>query len=366
MLNTITSPTLLIDQSICKNNIQRMSQKAKKHGLKLIPHFKTAQSKAVGKWAKAFDIDEITVSSIKMAAYFTGDGWTNIHIAFPFNPLEIPTLNTLAKHQSLSVQLVNPLVTKKLAEEITQPIGFFIEIDAGYGRTGVEVHNYALIDQILQEAKGSPLLSFKGFYIHAGHSYYRQDIPQIYEETRQALHLLKTRYRQEYSTLVTRTGDTPGCSLMEDFGDIDEIGPGNFVFYDLTQAQIGACQKEDIAVALAVPIVDIQAKKQMILVHGGGVHLSKDFLIEPDGTKNFGEVVKLTEQGWEILSPRSYVKSVSQEHGIIHASQELLASVQVGDILGILPVHSCMTADCMKKYFTLSGQEIDHAEGKLQ
>jgi hypothetical protein len=41
----------------------------------------------VGEWAKEYGITEITVSSIKMAEYFCGHGWENIHIAFPFNPL---------------------------------------------------------------------------------------------------------------------------------------------------------------------------------------------------------------------------------------------------------------------------------------
>jgi hypothetical protein len=32
-------------------------------------------------------------------------------------------------------------------------------------------------------------------------------------------------------------------------------------------------------------------------------------------------------------------------------------------LLGILPVHSCMTADAMASYLSLNGQKIDHAEG---
>ena len=109
--------------------------------------------------------------------------------------------------------------------------------------------------------------------------------------------------------------------------------------------------------------MDIRKDRQEILIHGGGVHLAKDVLIQPDGTKNFGEVVLLTEKGWDLPSHYSFVKSISQEHGIIQASEELLRSIKVGDLLGILPVHSCMTADAMGSYLNLSGQKIDHAEG---
>ncbi|SNS51020.1 D-serine deaminase, pyridoxal phosphate-dependent [Belliella buryatensis] len=362
-LQHITSPTLLIDEKICRANLHRMAQKAARNGMELIPHFKTGQSKAIGAWAKEYGIKEITVSSIKMAAYFCGNGWETIHIAFPFNPLQIRKLNELSQNQKISIQLVNSEVTQLLAKKLSSTVGFFIEIDAGYGRTGVAVSDFGKIEEILRISQTSEHLQFRGFYIHAGHSYYAKDVAAIHEQNIAALNMLKDKYSTEFPNLVTRTGDTPTCSMMEDFGGIDQMGPGNFVFYDLTQAGIGSCTKADIAVALAVPVVDINPEKRTILIHGGRVHLAKDVLIEPNGEKNFGEVVMLSENGWDIPESRSFVKSISQEHGIIQASEELLQKTHVGDLLGILPVHSCMTADCMKAYLSLNGEWIDHAEG---
>lgn len=364
-LTSITSPTLLINEKICRANIQRMADKAKRHGLNLAPHWKTAQSRIIGEWAKDYGITEISASSIKMAEYLSGQGWANIHIAFPFNVREISRLNKIAASQSTSVQLINPVTAQRLVDELTAPVGFFIEIDAGYGRTGVSVSDFGLIEEILLIAKKSPKLNFKGFYLHAGHSYYMPDIPELYEQTRNALDMLKNKYRTEYPNLLTRTGDTPGCAVMEDFGDIDEIGPGNFVFFDLMQEKLGGCFKSDIAVALAVPIVDINRERNEILVHGGGVHLAKDVLKEEDGSSNFGEVVYLNENGWEIpeIQNRSYLKSISQEHGIIKASDSLIKTAKVGELLGVLPVHSCMTADAMGSYLSLDGKIIDHCEG---
>lgn len=362
-LDTITSPTLLLDEKICRANLKRMAEKAARHYMKLVPHFKTAQSHQIGQWAKEYGITEVTASSIKMAEYLCGQDWANIHIAFPFNPLEIPKLNKVASNQSISVQLINTTTAQMLVDQLKYKVGFFIEIDAGYGRTGVEVTDFGLIEDILRISNHSDKLYFKGFYIHAGHSYYMPDIPALYEQTRNALSMLKHKYSTEYPTLVTRTGDTPGCAVMEDFGDIDEMGPGNFVFYDLMQSTLGSCHKTDIAVAMAVPVVDIKKDRKEILIHGGGVHFAKDVLIDSLGVKSFGEIVYLNKNGWTIPESRSFLKSISQEHGIIKASDELLAKVKVGDLLGILPVHSCMTADCMGKYLGLDGKWIDHAEG---
>jgi D-serine deaminase-like pyridoxal phosphate-dependent protein len=363
-LSQITSPTLLIDERITRANLQKMAQKAAKQGKNLVPHWKTAQSRTIGSWAKEYGIREITASSIHLAEYLCGQGWDRIHIAFPFNIREIPRLNRLASKQRLSLQLVNAASTKALAEGLREQVDFFIELDAGYGRTGVQLSDSASVEAILEQAARTDKLQFRGFYIHPGHTYYGKDTAKIHQESKDALAEMKAKYLSRYPNLITRLGDTPGCSVMDDFGEVDELGPGNFVFFDLMQVQLGSCTKEDIAVCLAVPVVDIQAGRKEILIHGGGVHLAKDVLLVADGSKNFGEVVLLTETGWVLPSHHSYVKSISQEHGIIQASEELLASVKVGDLLGILPVHSCMTADCMGAYLSLEGTWVDHAEGR--
>lgn len=358
----ITSPTLILNPEIVLDNLRRMSSKASKLGLKLVPHFKTPQSREIGKWVVDKGIKEITVSSLKQADYLSGLGFDLIHIAFPFNIREIEEFKVLQTSQFLSVQLVNVDSTRFLASTIESNTPFFIEIDAGYGRTGVKCEDYSTIDQILATARESGILSFRGFYIHPGHTYHG-DIHKIYTETRDALSRLKSRFGSTYPEMAIRVGDTPGCSIIDDFGPANELGPGNFMFYDLMQVNIGSCSREDIAIALAAPVVDVDRTAGKMLVHGGGVHLSKDFILLDDGSKCFGEVVLLTETGWSIPENRSLVYSISQEHGVINASQELLDSVKIGDLVGILPVHSCMTADCMKKYWSTTGEWIDHAEG---
>jgi D-serine deaminase-like pyridoxal phosphate-dependent protein len=362
-LEQIASPTLLIDEKITRANLKKMADKAQELGKMLVPHWKTAQSRIVGNWAKDCGIREVTASSISLAEYLCGQGWDSIHIAFPFNIREIPRLNRLAAKQGISVQVVNAATAKTLAEGLTEKVEFFVELDAGYGRTGIQATQEAELEAILTQANGSEFLRFKGFYIHPGHTYYGKDTDKIHLESQEALAKMKAKYLNRYPNLVTRLGDTPGCAVRSEFGEVDELGPGNFVFFDLMQVQLGSCTKEDIAVCLAVPIVDIRKDRKEILIHGGGVHLAKDVLINEDGSKNFGEIVMLHESGWSIPSHRSFVKSISQEHGIVQASDELLASVQVGDLLGVLPVHSCMTADCMGSYLSLDGQLVDHAEG---
>jgi len=68
--------------------------------------------------------------------------------------------------------------------------------------------------------------------------------------------------------------------------------------------------------------------------------------------------VRLTNGGWNTEDTGMYIKSVSQEHGIIHADKNQVENIKVGDWLGVLPIHSCLTADVMKAYKTLEGETI--------
>jgi D-serine deaminase-like pyridoxal phosphate-dependent protein len=95
-----------------------------------------------------------------------------------------------------------------------------------------------------------------------------------------------------------------------------------------------------------------------VIVHGGGVHFAKDFLKLDGGAGSFGKVVTLTENGWSTSETGMFMKSLSQEHGIIHAPSATAKQIKIGDFLGVLPVHSCMTADVMKSYTTTAGEPL--------
>ena len=121
------------------------------------------------------------------------------------------------------------------------------------------------------------------------------------------------------------------------------------------QVQIGSCSMNEIAVALACPVVAKHADRQEVIIYGGGIHLSKDRL-DWDGRTVFGMPVRLNGSGWEMPDGVSYVRSLSQEHGVIKCTPTLFECLKIGDLVGILPVHSCMMVDLMDGYLTLGGE----------
>lgn len=353
----IRVPTLFLDPVRCKKNIAKMAAKARRNNVAFRPHVKTHQSLAVARWLKEERVAKITVSSLKMAAYFAQE-WDDITVAFPTNILEIETINSLASKIQLNLCIENVEVLEFLKNHLKAPVGIFLKMDIGYNRTGIAVDRFSLIDQLLSQMDQTPMLQFKGFLGHAGHSYQcrsKEAIEAVHQTSKEKFLILKSHYQEQYPELTLSYGDTPSCSVSEDFTGIDEIRPGNFIFYDLTQNIIGSNELDEIAVAMACPVVAMHPDRNEIVIYGGGVHLSKDRIEDPETGVIFGRIAEKKGSGWGACIPNMHLKSLSQEHGIVSVPKETMRDYAIGDLLWVLPVHSCMAADLMKEFHTPDG-----------
>lgn len=363
----IIKPTLLIDEAKCRRNIARMAERAKRNNCIFRPHFKTHQSLEIGEWFREVGVDKIAVSSLGMANYFADGGWKDITVAIPVNLLEIEMINDLASRIQLNLVLESEASIQFLERQLHSPVNIFIKIDMGYQRTGIAVENRAKLKRLTQLLEKSNLLRFRGFLGHAGNSYEARshsEIGHIHKICMQKLAELRKAFSTSFPNLLISIGDTPTCSRAEDFTEVDELRAGNFVFYDLMQTQIGACSPEDIAVCMACPVIALHEDRQEAILYGGGVHFSKDRLVDESGQTIWGKIVSAEEKGWGSILEGVYLKKLSQEHGTIYGPADFINRLQIGDIIKVLPVHSCMTADCMKEYLTTEGRKIEMWDGK--
>jgi len=359
-MNHIHAPALLIDRNKCLRNIEQMAMKARQHQLIFRPHFKTHASAEIGNWFRDVGVEQITVSSVKMAVYFADHGWKDITIAIPVNLREISEINDLAGKIRLNLLAESPESIEFLKRNLTSPVGLFIELDSGYPRTGVKMDDHTQLEILLDTLK-SDKIGFSGFLTHSGQTYSagsKAEVLGIHDQVLGKIRALRNHFSSLNEEYIISAGDTPSCSLAEDFTGIDEIRPGNFVFYDIMQESIGSCTWDQIAVALACPVIARYPERGQIVVYGGSVHLSKEMILDAERRPVYGKVVKISDQGWEAPIPGAYVCSLSQEHGIISVPREILNIFNPGDILGILPVHSCLTAHSVKKYQTMEGRII--------
>ena len=365
MTITVQQPTLLLDEAICKRNISRMAHKAHSSGVSFRPHFKTHQAATIGAWFREVGVTAITASSLRMAHYFAEAGWEDIVVAFPVNWAEIDLINQLAARITLGLLVDSVATVDFLAQNLTHPVNIWLDVDTGYHRSGVDWADSATFTAIVEAIQNSDLLTTAGLLTHDGHTYKARsnaEISAIYTESSARLIAVRDHLAtQGVAGLCLSLGDTPSCSVVDDLSAVDEIRPGNFVFYDTTQVQITACTLQDIAVAVACPVVGKYPARNQIVVYGGGVHLSKESITDTDGNVSFGAVATLDDDGWHILDDAN-VGSLSQEHGVIYTSAATFERIDIGDTLAILPVHSCMTANLLKGYRTLDGQHIDMAQ----
>ncbi len=358
----IKRPTLLLDEAKCHKNIETMADKARKKSLHFRPHFKTHQSLEIGRWFRNSGVRSITTSSLSMASYFAQDGWDDITVAFPLNVREMDAVNELASRISLTVLVESSETLSALNSSLRNRCNVNLKIDSGFGRTGIPSSCVDEVTRLTEEISRSPMLNLTGLLTHAGHSYKarsKAEILRTHEDSLNKMKKLKSRLRA-LTTVKISVGDTPSCSVAEDFPGVDEIRPGNFVFYDMMQHQISSCDVDQIAVAVACPVVARHPERNELIVYGGAIHFSKDFILDDEGKRVFGAVVDLDDEGWSPPVKNAFVSSLSQEHGIVSAPADYINRMHVGDLIGVLPVHSCLTAECMGEYRTLTGRTIDH------
>ncbi len=358
----ITRPTLVVDKKKCLQNIEKMANKAADFKLRFRPHFKTHQSAKIGEWYREYGVNAITVSSVQMAEYFAGHGWDDITIAFSLNIREIKNINRLAEKIKLQLLVENTEAAEVLAEKIKYPVEVWIKIDTGYNRTGIISSNSYYIESVVNKITQSSKLTFKGFLTHTGHTYYASSTDEIFSRHFDALlklRSLKQQYRFKFPDVEISMGDTPAASIATSFDGVDEIRPGNFVFYDLMQHSLGVCRLTDIAVKVVCPVVAKHLLRNEVIIHGGAVHFSKDEIINIDGKAMYGRIIIHKGEEKVMLDQMNYLSKLSQEHGTLKVAHNQFHNFEIGDLVEIVPVHSCLTANLMGHMRATDGELIE-------
>jgi D-serine deaminase-like pyridoxal phosphate-dependent protein len=352
MFEEIRRPTLVVDTGKVRQNALRMKGKADRNGAAFRPHLKTHQSRIIGRLFRDLGVRTGTVSSVEMAKLFADDGWDDLTIAFPANLREIGEMDELAARIRLGLLADNPDTVRALAAGLSHPVDLWIKIDTGSRRCGIEAGDEEGLRAVSEAVRRSPRLRLAGVLSHDSRTYGvrgREAVAALYREGRDALLSAKGFLASEgWQGLRASFGDTPSMSLVEDWSGLDEVRPGNFAYYDLQQWVAGSCTAEDIAAAVACPVVGMYPRRGEAVVYGGAVHLSKQSQVMPEGGTSYGAVFEVRDGRWTGFREGAEVRTVTQEHGIVRMGPEDLDSTRIGDLLFLCPVHSCLAADLLR------------------
>jgi D-serine deaminase-like pyridoxal phosphate-dependent protein len=360
-LNDLPTPVLILDRSRLLANVARMQARAKKLGVTLRPHLKTAKSAMVAELAVGKN-GPITVSTLAEAEYFARAGFRDITYAVPMAPQKLDQVGALIRNGVDLKFITDHPAVAQAAAEAGQRLGVtfraLIKIDCGLGRAGIAPDSDILLP--LAKSLSQPGVELAGVLTHAGHSYGAQspaEIERIAEDERVAVVHAATRLREAgFACPIVSVGSTPTALFAKDLTGVTEMRPGNFVFFDLFQEGLGTCTMQDIAVSVLATVVSHHPARNHVLIDAGGLALSKDTGANRNvpGT-GYGRVCRPDEP---LPLDGMNVHDVHQEHGLLggpDAPKVDFAAHPPGSRLRVLPNHSCMTGAMYDRYYVTDG-----------
>jgi D-serine deaminase-like pyridoxal phosphate-dependent protein len=225
-----------------------MTEVAKQNGVRLRPHIKTHKCIEVARIQTGGHDGAITVSTLAEARAFATQGFTDITYAVPIEQGKfqeaIDLLQTGVKLNLLTDDAETVKALDAAAKNAGVTFDVFVKVDCGTHRVGVEPESEEAIaiPRILSDALN---LNFAGVLTHAGHSYNarsKDEILEVARHERDSMVELATRIgRQGLAVPMVSVGSTPTMSLIDHLDGVDEIRPGNYIFFDNYQATLGAC-----------------------------------------------------------------------------------------------------------------------------
>jgi len=350
-IDGLVTPSLLLDRGKLERNINRLADHARKLGVILRPHMKTAKSIDVARQVFPTEPGPITVSTIAEAEYFASNGYRDMTYAVGLSPASALRASELCRRTGVDLKLLldtieqaDALADVRKATGVTPSV--FIELDCDDHRGGLKPDDPKLIevaDRVV--AAGAHVV---GVLAHAGESYglsTRDALVKAAENERSAtVRAAEILRAQGHACPIVSLGSTPTAHFAENLEGVTELRAGVYMFFDLVQHGVGVCAIDDIAISVLATVIGAKPEKGWVLVDAGWMAVSRDR----------GTATQRVDQGYGVVCDESgrvlddvVVAQASQEHGILamrSGSSKSIPVLPVGTRIRILPNHACAMA----------------------
>ena len=354
MLNT---PSVLVDEGVLMNNIRKYQNMCDTHGKKLFPMLKTHKSLAVAKLQLAAGAGGFLCGTLDECEALVGIGVENIMYAYPV--ATEPAISRVLRLSRLCNFFIridgveNGAILSEAAEKSGDCVNYTIIVNCGLNRFGVAADKARELADRLKPMKG---LRFAGISTHPGHVYAADgadDVPRFASDEKNAIKTAACALAEAgYQLDFISSGSTP--TFKESVADerINIFHPGNYVFNDVTQVNLGAATLEDCALSVLASVVS-NPSKGLYIIDAGSKTLGLD--------KGAHGSDAITGYGLIKGRPEFMVASLSEEVGKIVFSKEnvsLEASLRVGDKIEIIPNHACVPANLTSYLIRCTGDDV--------
>jgi D-serine deaminase-like pyridoxal phosphate-dependent protein len=354
-LLTLDTPCLVLDEARMERNITRLRDRLAAAGVGFRPHLKTAKSLEVARRLVTGPHGPATVSTLREAEEFAAGGITDLTYAVGISPGKLPRVQALRQRGVALTILLDSLEQAEAvaaASDPADPIRVLIELDCDGHRSGVKPDDTALLSAIARALTPAAVLA--GVLTHAGESYTARGeaalVAAAENERASAVRAAQALRAHGHACPVVSVGSTPTAHFARSSAGLTEVRAGVFVFFDLVQAGIGVCAKDDIALSVLATVIGHQRDKGWTIIDAGWMALSSDR----------GTAEQAVDQGYGLVCdvrgrPMAGLRVImtNQEHGIVARRADAPGPgprLPIGTRLRILPNHACATAAQHDRY----------------
>lgn len=325
-LSEVMTPMPVIDEDRLAANIARAQIYMDQNGLAFRPHIKTHKIPAIAQAQINAGATGINCQKLTEAEVFADAGFQDILITYNIlGPAKLTRLKALNDRvERLTVVADSKTTIDGLASAFTsgKPLRVLIECDTGGGRVGVQSPQAALdLAEMITAASG---LRFDGLltYPAVGGA---ERVEAFLSET------MKLLAAKGIDCLVRSNGGSPDLWKAHMVPSATEHRAGTYVYNDRSMVRAGECSRDDLAMHVLATVVSRPTPTRAV-IDAGSKALTSDLL----GFSDHGEIEEL---------PGARIVSLSEEHGVVDLSACSGTLPEVGDMVRIIPNHTCVVSN---------------------
>ncbi len=359
-LAALRTPCVLIDRIRVERNIARMQAAVSARGMRLRPHAKTHKIPAMARRQIEQGAVGICCAKLGEAEVFAEAGVADIRLPYPLHPSNADRLLALLDRTHVSFIVDHLDVARgwsRAMQAAGRSVDVLVKVDVGLHRCGIDPDAGGAAE-FVAEVAGLPGLRFKGLLSHAGHAYSaasEAEAEAIAQTEARLLTTLAARV-QDLGVPVEEisVGSTPTARFSVQLPGLTELRPGNYIYYDRTQVSLGSAAWDDCALTVLARVVSRPARDRIIL-DSGSKTLTTDLGRGSGPTAGYGAAL----QSLHVPEPDDslLIERLSEEHATVRVRSGE-SSVAPGDLVRIVPNHSCVVSNLVDRVWLVEGDEV--------
>ena len=333
-VHDLETPSVLIDMTVMEGNIAAMQKRCDDLGIQFRPHIKTHKIPDIARRQIEAGAVGIACQKVSEAEVFADAGFDDIQI--PYNIVgerKTRRLAALAKRSDVTVTVDSQTVVDGIAAAAQQAgvtVNMMVELIALNQRTGTTSEHALELARRIVVAEG---LHFAGVMIYPSDAAIR---PRL----QKTLALLE---EAEIEVEMVSGGGSGAILESHLLPELTEMRVGTYVFWDWGSVDKGMTSFDRCAMRIRASVVSAHEPSRVILDSG-----SK--------TVNAETVDGLL--GYIVEYPDARFHQANEEHGFVDCTA-CAAMPKVGDIVHIIPVHTCVVTNLHNQLYGVRGEAVE-------